>query len=153
MTSIIINEITPLIAGGVMGLAAYKASRIGSGKSKTATERSMQHKKALKQGTTIGAGAATAGALTKAYERWRKTREGVMKEIIDPLTQAAIWGGASYLASKAGSNKAKSTITQKKQNVRNLKQGLIGAGAGALGSIGVSGLKKGYEALKSSVER
>lgn len=56
---------------------------------------------------------------------------------VGALKQAAIWGGGSALAAKLSSGKKeKETEEEKKERRKNLLiQGLIGAGAGALGSI------------------
>ena len=75
----------------------------------------------------------------------------IIDEVIEPLTQAAIWGAGGYLASKAGSQKAKSAIKQKEQNKQHAKQAVIGATAGGAGAFGASGISKLVRKTKEAI--
>ncbi len=58
----------------------------------------------------------------------------VINDILDPLSQAAIWGAAGYLT--GGSSKKSLSPTEKlEQRRKRLTQGAIGATAGLAGAI------------------
>ena len=56
---------------------------------------------------------------------------------IDPSTlkQAAVWGLGSLLAGKLTQDEAKNLIEKKKNTKKAITQGIIGATAGAIGSM------------------
>ncbi len=51
------------------------------------------------------------------------------------LKQAAVWGVGSFLSAKAGEDKPQTEEEKKKLRKKFLTQGLIGAAAGAAGSM------------------
>ena len=76
----------------------------------------------------------------------------IVMELIDPVTQGAIWGTAAYLGSKAGEeDKPKSLTQQRLKRKKHLIQAGIGAGAGASGAIGASGIAQGLKKAKEAV--
>lgn len=76
----------------------------------------------------------------------------IVTELIDPASQAAIWGTAAYLGSKAGQDTRPKGIAERKQATKkHLVQGTIGAGAGFSGAYGAAGLAKGLKSAKKAI--
>ena len=76
----------------------------------------------------------------------------ILKEVIEPMTQGAIWGTAGYLASKAGADKPASSFAAQKAKKKHLIQAGIGAAAGTSGALGAAGISKLFKKAKEAAD-